>query len=116
VISDFEVDTNRYPHIFIVSSFQCSTCVDSLFNTLHQPNFTDILDHSYWIAPHSVPPEFMGHTDLVWKKVNQSLIEEYIPYASNVTYIQINNGELTKFEELGLSIFAEGKLKALFTE
>jgi hypothetical protein len=113
LVSHFELDADEFRHIFVVSQYQCLGCVDSIFRILNSVNFAPALESSFWISPNA-KPEYLTNFEVGhWEVAEQNVIEQYFPYAGNITYFKLGSAGVSEYQELGIDILERDELKKL---
>lgn len=113
LVSRFEPQINGYKHVFVISTYQCEGCVDSLMVLLNSKELRPILESSLWISPYEDLNYLPDLKTSQWLIVNQNVIEKFIPYAANITYIKQGSSGISECRELGIDMLEKDKLKNL---
>lgn len=100
-------------NIFVVSSYQCAGCVDSLLSIMRSDHFQSIMVSAVWVSPYEMPEYINPTRPASWMVVDQSEIEKFFPYAANVTYIRYESGEISECLEIGAKMPDQTKLRKL---
>lgn len=114
MFSYFELENDDYEYIFVVSQYQCAGCVDSIMRMLASDDFRLVLESSVWISPYEKPNCFTNLNVSQWQVIDQKIIERFIPYAANITYIKRESRGVSEYKELGVEMLEKDKLEKLF--